>query len=252
MKNFIFIITALIINILPINAAPANKVLTAGETLSYSLNMGPIKGGDAYLKTTAIKYGGKDAFKITLIAKTGKAAEKIFPMLDTLETIITPDIIPLYFHKHCFEGDDIVYETAKFSTLPGNKYRAELMKRYKNGRVKTLDSTFTKPVYDLVSIIAVARTMDTRNMQKGKKFSYMLAESAEIVNETLVFEGRETIRTGGSKYDCLAFSLIEKRTEKGNTTEKEILKIYVTDDTRHIPVQIEIGLKFGKVKVKLQ
>ena len=251
MKRHLALVALLLISTLAYSA-PAGKVLVAGETLSYSLNMGPIKGGDATLKTTAVKYNGKDAFKITLIAKTGKAAEKIFPMLDTLETIITPDIIPLYFHKHCFEGDDIVYETAKFSTLSGNRYRAELMKRYKNGRVKTLDSTFTKPVYDLVSIIAVARTMDTKNMKKGKKFSYSLAESAEIVNETLVFEGRESIRTGGSKYDCLAFSLLEKRTDKGSTTEKEILKIYVTDDERHIPVQIEIGLKFGKVKVKLQ
>lgn len=251
MKRHLVALTLLLFSALAYSA-PAGKVLVAGETLSYSLNMGPIKGGDAYLKTTAIKYNGKDAFKITLIAKTGKAAEKIFPMLDTLETIITPDIIPVYFHKHCFEGDDIVYETAKFTTLSSGKYRAELMKKYKNGRVKTLDSTFTKPVYDLVSIIAVARTMDTKNVKKGRQFSYMLAESAEIVNETLVYEGSETIRTGGSKYDCLAFSLIEKRKEKNGTTEKEILKIYVTDDERHIPVQIEIGLKFGKVKVKLQ
>jgi len=251
MKRHLITLILLIISTLSYSA-PAGKVLVAGETLNYSLNLGPVKGGDASLTTTAIKYNGKDAFKITLIAKTGKAAEKIFPMLDTLETIITPDILPVYFHKHCFEGDDIVYETAKFSVLDGGRYRAELMKKYKNGRIRTLDSTFTRPVYDLVSIIAVARTMDTKNIQKGKKFSYLLAGSAQITSETLVFEGRETIRTGGSKYNCLAFSLIEKETVKGTTTEKEILKIYVTDDERHIPVQIEIGLKFGKVKVKLQ
>ena len=51
----------------------------------------------------------------------------------------------------------------------------------------------------------------------------------------------------GVKYRCLELSYIEK--DDGEW--KEIVRFFVTDDSNHIPVRLDMFLKFGSAKAFL-
>lgn len=229
----------------------AEPILKDNEVLKYGLYMGPLRGGDATLSTRAVTYDGKKAYQMQLIANTTKAAQKIFFMSDTLTSILDAAATPLEFWKHCYEGDDIVKEKDTFSKNSDGTYAASLRKDYKNGRVKENDFTTTKPVYDMVSIVAMARSMQTSNLYAGKRIEFKLADAAEIHDETLIFSGRETMKVDGKKVQCLVFRLVEPKIEKGKSKDNDILTIFVSDDAKRTIVQLDIQLKFGSVKVKL-
>jgi hypothetical protein len=48
----------------------------------------------------------------------------------------------------------------------------------------------------------------------------------------------------GKKYPCLVISYIEKDGKK----DKEIVRFYVTDDSKHIPIRLDLFLRFGSAK----
>ena len=51
----------------------------------------------------------------------------------------------------------------------------------------------------------------------------------------------------GTKYDCLVLSYVEKDGSK----DKEIVRFFVTDDAKHIPIRLDLFLKFGAAKAFL-
>ena len=55
------------------------------------------------------------------------------------------------------------------------------------------------------------------------------------------------MRGEGTTYRCLIFSLVEYESKK----EKEIITFYITDDENHMPVRLDLFLKFGTAKAYL-
>jgi len=222
------------------------------ENLRYGMYLGPIRAGDAQLVTKVTTYNGQKAVRMELIARTTSAAEKIFSLNDTLITIVRPeDSSPIYFQKHCFEGDDIVREKVNFSKTSDGKCVAQMRKDYKDGRVKERTETSKTMVYDMISVVGFARAIDTKTLYKGKRMNFKLADAAEILDETLIYQGKESVKISGRKYDCMVFKLVEPYVEKGKKKDREILNIYVCDDAARTIVQMDIKFKVGTAKVKL-
>ena len=120
MKRVLTIICALMIT-----AAAMAEQAWKNENLKYGMYLGPIKAGDAQLVTENITYNGQKAVRMRLIARTTSTADKLFSLNDTLTTIVRPeDSSPIFFQKHCFEGDDIVREKVNFSKTDDGKCHA--------------------------------------------------------------------------------------------------------------------------------
>ena len=222
------------------------------EDLKYGMYLGPIKAGEAQLVTRNVDYNGQKAVEMRLIARTTSAAEKIFSLNDTLTTIVRPeDSSPVFFKKHCFEGDDIVSERVHFTKTSDGKCVAQMRKDYKDGHVKEVTETSDALVYDMISVVGFARTIDSKNLYKGQRLNFKLADAAEILNETLIYQGRETLKISGPKYDCMVFKLVEPYVEKGRNKDREILNIYVCDDEARTIVQMDIKFKVGTAKAKI-
>lgn len=222
------------------------------ETLRYTMYLGPIKAGEASLATKNIKRNGQDVVRMDLIARTTSAVEKIFSLNDTLTTIVNPkDAAPVYFQKHCFEGDDIVKERVTFSTTSDGRCSASMRKDYKDGRVKEKTATSKSQVYDMVSVVGFARAINTGNLYKGKRFSFKLADACEIIDEVLIYQGKEVVKINSKKFSCMVFRLVEPYQEKGKAKERDILTIYVSDDAQRTIVQMDIKFKVGSAKAKI-
>ena len=62
--------------------------------------------------------------------------------------------------------------------------------------------------------------------------------------------GKDTFKVDGTgeKFRCLVFSFYEREDGKNH----ELIRFYITDDTNHIPVRLDMFLSFGSAKVFLK
>ena len=62
----------------------------------------------------------------------------------------------------------------------------------------------------------------------------------------LRFNGKTNVKAdNGHTYRCLKLSYIEREEDK---TEKTICDFFVSDDDNHVPVRLDLHLKFGSAK----
>ena len=236
--------------ILAVNGVAAQS--WKNETLKYALYIGPIKAGEARFVTRNTTFEGQKVVRMDLIARTTSAAEKLFSMNDTLTTYLDADNVrPVYFRKSCNEGGDIYTETARYTYTSDGVCKAQMRKNYMDGRVKEKTETSRTAVYDMVSVMGYARAMNTSGLKEGKHIDFRLVDAAEILDECLIYEGRETVKLSGKKYNCLVFRLVEPYWEKGKNKFRDILTIYITDDNAHKIVQMDIKFKVGSAKAKI-
>ena len=230
----------------------AQGLKVENETLNYSLYVGPLKGGEAKLVSRKVNYKGEETVRMDLIANTTKVADKIYSLHDTLTTFLNvTDSRPVRFQKHCYEGDDIVREKADFNLLADGTYSVDMRKDYKDGRVKERTEISREPVYDMVSIVAFARSINPASLRVGQRLGFKLASSAEIKDESLVYQGKEQVKISGNKYNCMIFKLVEPVTENGRSKDNDVLTIYVNDDPSRTIIQMDIKFKVGAAKVKI-
>lgn len=235
----------------PRTAAAANNGTNAfksGETLTYKLYFNWkfiwLNAGTATMTTTYTRYDGRQAWRCALTTTTSKKIDKYFRMRDTLLCYTTKDIRPLYYRKGAREGDRYYIDEITYS------YSASgadiLMEQTSSKGVKTQKRQKSRNyAYDMMSIFLRARNFSTDGWKKGYTYLFPIADGKGIETARLRFLGRSTVKgEDGNKYKCLELAYIE--TEDGK--QKEIVRFYVTDDSRHIPIRIDLFLKFGTAK----
>ncbi len=230
-----------------------NKAFKSGENLEYQLYFNWkfiwIKAGTAHLNITQKKYKGKDAFRCQLITKGNKRTDRFFMMRDTLLSYIRPDLVPLYYRKGAMEGKRY-YTDEVWYNYPGGQ--SELTMRYRNARGEVSDTTrlTSECVYDMVSMLMRARSFDPAQFREGQHLKFNMAEHKKIQQGTLIYRGKEvfTVEESGTKYRCLVFSFVDYEGKK----EKEVVTFYVTDDENHLPVRLDLFLRFGVAKAFLR
>ena len=230
-----------------------NTAFQSGERLEYKLyfNWKFIwkTAGTASMTTKSTTYKGRSAFQTDLITRTAGSVDRWFTMRDTLRAIYTTDIVPLYYRKGANEGGKYRFNEIQYTHTNG---QTRLHQRYRHGdgRVTEADNRITACVYDMVSMVMRARSYKADEFTPGQRIPFQLADGDQVKTETLIYRGIKnftTEETDKRTYRCLVFSYMEKA-KKG---EKEIITFYVTDDDNHIPVRLDLNLRFGTAKAYL-
>lgn len=230
-----------------------NTAYKAGEKLNYELYFNWkfvwVKAGTATFSVTDTDYQGQKAKRTHLITRTNPTLDKFFTMRDTLISISSyNDNIPYYYRKGAYEGKKYRVDEVWFS-YPNS--RTHLKQAYRNpeGKVKHGQRDFKDCVYDMISMMQRARSFKLSQFEKNKRMQFWMADGDDVDNVYLEYRGKETIKQEHSKtkFRCLVFSFIEKQDKK----EKEVVRFYVTDDNNHLPVRLDLNLKFGTAKAYL-
>src|SRR5574344_679110 len=239
-----------------LGAQNINNILVDGESLDYTLRFNWkfiwINAGTASLQTYKTYYKGEPAFSTSLIANSSKGADKIFLLRDTLETTVSTQLEPLFFQKRCLEGKDIVNEQVSFSMLNG-QFRAQIKKTMDDGTIREVDELRETTIYDMVSLLQYVRSLDTKNLTRDSELTFYMAGGRRVDRLPLRYLGYENIESeNGLKYHCQVFSLVKTSIgNKGKKTEEEVIRFFTPDDSRHIPIRIDLFLKFGVAKAIL-
>lgn len=251
MKRFLFALLLAAVSIVDMQAqCPAeNRAFKSGEELEYTLYFNWkfiwIKCGSASFKTRAAYYKGTDAYRCDLLFRTNRKFDKYFTLRDTLEGYVSKDLVPLYFYKASLEGKDHRLEKAWYSYPDGN---CSVKLEYTNPHGTVYKNTVTKGecMYDMMSMMALARSFDAKDYKKGDRLYFYMTSSDEVFKQTMIYRGVENFKANdGVTYRCLVFSMLDWEEPK---KEKEILRFYFSDDENHLPLRIDFKLKFGTAK----
>lgn len=227
-----------------------NTAFKSGERLTYNLYFNWkfvwIKAGSASYSTVLTRYKGKNAFRSALTANTNARADKFYVIRDKLMTYTTTNLIPLYYMKNTHEGKRRNLDEVHYS-MRGQYYAMRLHRRKTDGSNKYKNVTM-KNAYDMLSIFMRARSWNPAHWSKGKKIAFHIVDGKNASPAYIQYLGKSNVSgDNGRKYRCLKLSYFENE-GKGY---KRIATFYVTDDRNHIPVLIDLALKFGSAKAKV-
>ena len=218
-----------------------NDAFQTGEHVMYDLYFNWkfvwVKAGLASLTTNATTYHSEPAFRINLLALGSKRADFFFKMRDTLTCVIGEKLEPRYFRKGAEEGKRYTVDEAWFSYKDGLCF-VNQKRTYRDGNFDEAVASDSRCIYDMLSILAQARSYDPADYKIGDKIKFPMATG-----------GKEIVKAeNGTTYRCLIFSLVEYD-KKGK--EKEVITFFITDDLNHLPVRLDLYLNFGSAKAFL-
>ncbi len=230
-----------------------NKAFKSGEFLYYDLFFNWkfiwVKVGTASMSTVSSIYDGKSAYRTSLITRGNNKLDKVFVMRDTLLSYCDPGLSPLYFRKGAREGDRYYVDELWYSYPNGNCHLKQHRIEH-DGRHAWKETEYKKCIYDMMSIFLRARNFDSSKFKKGQNIPMPISDAKHLSNSWLKYRGKETFKMDGTndKYRCLVFSFIEREDGKNH----ELIRFYITDDTNHIPVRLDMFLSFGSAKAFLK
>lgn len=229
-----------------------NDAFQSGEHVMYDLFFNWkffwVKAGIASLTTNATTYHLKPAYRINLLALGSKRADVLFKMRDTLTCVIGEKLEPLYFRKGAEEGKRYTVDEAWFSYKDGLCF-VNQKRTYRDGEIRESEASDSRCIYDMLSILAQARSYDPTDYKVGEKIKFPMATGRKVEEQTLIYRGKENVKAeNGVTYRCLVFSLVEYN-KKGK--EKEVITFYISDDLNHLPVRLDMYLNFGSAKAFL-
>ncbi|MDY4249677.1 DUF3108 domain-containing protein [Bacteroides pyogenes] len=229
-----------------------NNAFQSGEQVMYDLYFNWkfvwVKAGLASLTTNATTHNSKSAYRMNLIAVGSKRADFFFKMRDTLTCVMGEKLEPLYFRKGAEEGKRYTVDEAWFS-YRGGLCHIKQKRTHRDGEVQESEGSDSRCIYDMLSILAQARSYNPADYKPGDKIKFPMATGRKVEEQTLIYRGKENVKAeNGVTYRCLIFSLVEYN-KKGK--QKEVITFFVTDDENHLPVRLDLFLNFGSAKAFL-
>lgn len=235
-----------------------NKYFQAGEEMTYDLyfkwGLVNTKAGTSTLKTTSERYNNKDAYKMVMTAKSSGMVNKIFSINDTLLAYTTKDLIPLAFHKDAEEGGDHTIENMTYTYGSSGEVSVHT-KRTKNGEGK-FDEVIkaNSCVYDLISVVFYARTLDYSSMKKGDETRVDFITGKRKAYMIIEYQGIENMKANDDKtYSCIKLVLsVMNVSDKAFEDKEEAMKVYITNDDNRMPVRLDSKLNVGSTRAMLK
>ncbi|EFL46682.1 hypothetical protein HMPREF9296_0347 [Prevotella disiens FB035-09AN] len=228
-----------------------NTAFNSGEFLTYNLYFNWqfvwVKVGTASWYTVSSTYKGIPAYRASLMTRGNGKLDKYFVMRDTLLCYNTKDLAPLYYRKGAKEGKRYTVDEVFYSYPNG---RVNIKQHYINneGKHHWLTTNPKNCVYDMMSIFLRARSFNPTSWKKGYVVNFPLVDGSSTHSARIIYDGKTTIKADNNKkYRCLELSYYEYDDNKW----RNIASFFVTDDNNHIPIRLDMRLKFGSAKAFL-
>jgi hypothetical protein len=108
--------------------------------------------------------------------------------------------------------------------------------------------TFTEPIQDVLSMIYFLRT---RNLEVGKSFEIAVIDSGRMFRLTVAVTERKRINTVLGRVNVVRVEPAIFGQDRMIRSDGK-LSIWITDDSRHLPVWAQLKINLGTVDIKLK
>lgn len=234
------------------NCSVAEPVFKKGESLSYEVyyHWGLIwaNAGQATFSVNEEEFRNKKAFHFTGEGSTHKNYDWFFKVRDKFESWTdTASLKPIRYIRNSNEGSTHVYNDNYF-----NFQRREAVCYKLSGTRTTKDTVkITSCTFDVLTMIYYARCIDYSKYQPDTKIPISLYLDGEVHDKLYIrYMGKEKIKTSLGEFECIKFKplLIRGTIFSGG----EEMTVWVTNDSRKIPVYIKTPIIVGEIQVKIK
>ena len=229
-----------------------NTAFKSGEFLHYNLYYNWkfvwVKAGTASFSTVQSVYEGRPVYRGSLITRGSKQVDRMFVLRDTLLCYNTLDLAPLYYRKGAREGGHYTVDEV-FYSYPDGRTHIRQHRQHNDGTHSRESHTYDDCVYDMMSIFLRARSFNPSGWKKGYNVDFPIADGNGRTPARLRYEGKVNIKADdGHTYRCLQLAYMENDRGAGY---RKIVDFFVTDDSNHVPVRLDMHLRFGSAKAFL-
>lgn len=251
-KILLFAVAMLLAMPLTAQQIKQTPAFRSGETLKcnfyFNWKFIWVKAGGASLIIRDTIFNGQPAQYMSLLSSTNSTADAFFRMRDTLTTVFTSDYRPLYYRKASAEGKHYYLNQVWYSYGDDGRVKVSQYFRRNDEAPRYKEEYVDNKVYDMMSLLAYARTLDFASLKKGQRLTFPVATGKKITKQHLIYRGKKRTKSDdGNDYDCLIVSLVEERDGK----EREIVNFHITNDNNHLPILLDLALNFGSAKARL-
>lgn len=256
MKRIRLILATLWLTMLSVQVAAQcnfqNTAFKSGEFLSYNLYYNWkfvwVKAGTASFSTVQSTYRGVPAYRGSLVTRGSNKVDQLFVLRDTLLCYNSLELAPLYFRKGAHEGKRYTVDEVFYNYSAG-KVNTRQHRQHNDGTHTWSHKTYTDCVYDMMSIFLRARSFTPTGWTRGHDVDFPIVDGNGLTPAKIRYEGKVNIKAdNGHTYRCLKLAYMENENHEGY---KKIVDFYVSDDSNHIPVRLDMHLRFGSAKAYL-
>lgn len=212
-----------------------------GEKLVYSVNFGIFRAGSTtFSANRGPVTNERPTFKFSsLLQSSPRFFYSIFD--EAIATVDESSYAVYRYEKIQRESKENSTNVTLFNHAAGTAQRTE------DGHAHPVMSC-TKNSLDVLGVIYFIRN---QNLAVGRTITVSVHDGMRNYRMEVVIRKREPVTTKAGTFNCL---LVEPRLYQadGSLRKKGQMTLWMTDDSRHIPVRIRMGLAFGSITASLE
>ena len=228
----------------PASATRLNLPFNVGEQLNYQVFLGATAqavGSVSFSVVARGRYFNRDGLLLTATAQTTNAGARMFFVNDKISSYVDPEtLLPFRTEMNLAEG---AWRSTRGYNIDQNR-----------GAVTTDDRKRIEiPVgtHDLISLLYAIRTFDlsppSTSLSQAKRNAISILAINQPRTLFITAQKRETIELNGQKVPALLLTL----TSDDGTADRLQLRLWVGDDSRHLPLRIAAVTPLGAVRADL-
>lgn len=230
-----------------------NRAFKVGELVEYDVtyNWGFmwVTAGDVYFSVRDTLVGDKSYFHFRGYGKSVPRWDWMFKVRDQFDAIADKETLqPILFDRNTNEGGYAVREIYQYN-YDKQYISSDITTSKKPQKIRNIP--IEGCVYDVLTMIYIARNIDFSGKKEGEKIPVNLVLDGDIHPVFMRYRGIEKIKTReGTTYDCIKFTTM--LIEGSMFSEGEDMTVWVTNDANKIPVLVEAKILVGSVKASLR
>ncbi|MGD9977215.1 MAG: DUF3108 domain-containing protein [Bacteroidales bacterium] len=235
------------------NCGMVNTAFTKGENIVYEMSYTWFfvwtDVGEAEFNVTSEHRFGRDLFHLKATGKSYTFYDWFFKVRDLYESWVdSVTLEPVYFNRDIYEGGFTKENEYKFNWETNELY-IRVRRKKKANRYDTLK--VDNCIYDVVTAIYAARTLDFSNIKPGRTFPVSAIMDEKVYDVGYHFLGREEKNVKGlGRFNCLKFQVDVVAGDIFKGDQK--IFVWVTDDKNKLPILIESPIKVGSVMARVK
>ncbi len=218
----------------------ANNAWDLGERLTFAVKYGPIRAGTTVMEVEdEITWGGR---KVLRIKSTTSSADWFFYRVrDTIISYVDREgLFAWRYEKYQREGNYRNNEVTTFNHETRRAHRNDDGQRFEPMEIEPF-------VKDVLGALYYVRT---RPLAVGDVLRIPVHDGRRSYTMEVEVSRRERVQVPAGEFDCLVVE--PKLQSDGIFVRKGRLHVWMTDDSRHIPVRVQTAIPIGSIVANLE
>ena len=216
-------------------------------TVYYNWGFIWVHAGDADFRTDSLTFNKKSCIRINATGTSLRRWSFIFTLLDHYQSIVDLNgFKPLHYEKNTMEGGYWIHNIYDFDW---KKKHLAVFTESKRFPAKDTSYQLKHPLFDVLTATYYLRTINTDSLQTGDTINIPVISDGEFDTYHIVYAGMGSLRKKNEILPCHVYKAVIAKSTFFSKTDP--LVVFVSDDTRRLPVYVEANIIVGSVKVFL-